>query len=54
MGLIGMTAVVPMVTILPGWWLVNLLGPAFFILVGFLVLIWGVVRRSPPPSPVAE
>lgn len=48
MGLIGMTA------IFPWWWPVNLLGPVVIILVGFLLLIWGVVRRPPSPSPAGE
>ena len=47
-GLIGMTA------ILPTYWLLNLMGPALFIIVGFLLLIWGVVRRSPSPEPAVE
>ena len=46
-GLIGMTA------ILPVYWPLNLLGPALFILVGLLLLIWGVIRRSPPLEPAA-
>ena len=48
MGLIGMTAIMPV------YWPLNLLGPALFILVGFLLLIWGAVRRSPPLEPIAE
>jgi len=47
-GLIGMTA------IMPTYWLLNLLGPALFISVGFLLLIWGVVRRSPSHKPAME
>ncbi len=47
-GLIGMTA------IMPTYWLLNLAGPALFIIVGFLLLIWGVVRRSPSPELAAE
>ncbi|MCK4306087.1 MAG: hypothetical protein KAY24_17740 [Candidatus Eisenbacteria sp.] len=48
MGLIGMTA------ILSAWWLPNLLGPAILILVGFSLLISGVIRRSPSPAPAGE
>jgi hypothetical protein len=47
-GLIGMTAVVS------AWWLPNLLGPAILILVGFLLLISGVIHRSPSPEPAVE
>ncbi|MBN1813289.1 MAG: hypothetical protein JXA14_15745, partial [Anaerolineae bacterium] len=47
-GLIGMTA------IMPTYWLLNLLGPALFISVGFMLLIWGVVRRSPSHRPAME
>jgi hypothetical protein len=39
--LVGMTA------ILPGWWLLNLVGPAALILAGIVVLGWGALRRSP-------
>ncbi|MCP4541993.1 MAG: hypothetical protein GY832_33100 [Chloroflexi bacterium] len=48
LGLIGMTA------IMPTYWLLNLMGPALFIIVGLLLLIWGVVRRSPSPELAAE
>lgn len=48
MGLIGMTA------IMPAWWFLNLAGPAIFILIGFLLLIRGIVRRSPSPEPTTE
>jgi hypothetical protein len=47
-GLIGMTA------IMPTYWLLDLLGPALFISVGFMLLIWGVVRRSPSHKPIVE
>jgi hypothetical protein len=49
MGLIGMTA------IFPGWVLINLLGPAIFIFIGLLVILWSVLHRSSqsaPPAPV--
>jgi len=48
MGLIGMTA------LFPWWWPVNLLGPVVIILVGFLLLIWGVVRRPSSPGLAGE
>jgi hypothetical protein len=41
MGLMGMTA------IFPGWMLINLLGPAIIILIGLLVILWSLLRRSP-------
>ena len=47
-GLIGMTA------IMPTYWLLNLIGPVLFILVGLLMVVWGLVRRSPSPQPVME
>lgn len=47
-GLIGMTSVVS------AWWLPNLLGPAILILVGFLLLLSSVIRRSPAPEPAGE
>jgi hypothetical protein len=47
-GLIGMTAVVS------AWWLPNLLGPTILILVGFLLLLSSVIRRSPAPEPAVE
>ena len=47
-GLIGMTA------ILPGLWLVNLLGPVVLILVGLSLLIWNVVHRPTTPNLAAE
>lgn len=47
-GLIGMTA------IMPTYWLLNLLGPALFIVVGLLLLVWGIVRRPPSPELAAE
>lgn len=47
-GLIGITSVVS------AWWLPNLLGPAILILVGFLLLLSSVIRRSPAPEPAGE
>jgi len=46
--LIGMTAVVPV------YWLLNLVGPVVFILIGLLMLVWGMVRRPPLPEGVME
>ncbi len=48
-GLIGMTAIMPM---MPIYWLLNMVGPIVFILIGLLMLIWGMVRRSPSPAAV--
>lgn len=48
MGLMGMSA------LFPGWWLLNLMGPAVLVLVGFVLLVWNVVRRSPSPEPATE
>ena len=44
-GLAGMTAIL-------SWWLVRILGPAVLILVGFGLLVWGMVHPrhlSHPP-----
>jgi hypothetical protein len=40
-GLMGMSA------LFPGWLVINLLGPAVLILIGLVVILGGLVRRSP-------
>jgi len=50
-GLMGMTAIFSVGTFLPGLWAINLAGPIIFILVGLLLVVWNVVRRSPSPGP---
>jgi hypothetical protein len=40
-GLIGVSA------LFPGWLMINLLGPAVLILIGLVVILGGLVRRSP-------
>jgi len=47
-GLVGMTIVVP------GWWLIRLVGPVVLISVGFLLFVWGIASRRLSPAPAAE
>jgi len=54
LGLAGMTAILTVATVWPGWWLVNTLGPAIIILTGILLLVWGVIGRPSSPNPVME
>ncbi|MEA3340947.1 MAG: hypothetical protein U9R15_13365 [Chloroflexota bacterium] len=54
MGLMGMTAIFSMGAFLPGLWALNLVGPVIFILVGLLLIVWNVARRSPSLEPAAE
>jgi hypothetical protein len=42
--LIGMTAILSIAAIWPGWRLFNLLGAVIIVLVGAALLVWGVVR----------
>jgi len=53
-GLMGMTAILSAGAFLPGRWVINLAGPILFILVGLLLIVWSVVRRSPSPELAAE
>jgi hypothetical protein len=52
-GLTGI-GVLGMLTILSEWRLLGLLGPAILILAGFLLLIQGMIRRSPSHAPAVE
>ena len=46
-GLAGMTAILSMNWILSGWWrMFKLVGSAILILVGALLLFWGLTHRS--------
>jgi hypothetical protein len=45
LGLMGMSA------LFPGWWLIHLMGPAAFLVSGLVLLIWGLTRRLPVPTP---
>jgi hypothetical protein len=50
LALVGMTAILTLSAIWPGLWLANLLVPASIMLVGLLLLAWGVIARAPSPD----
>ena len=50
LGLVGMSSIV-----FARWWPIRLMGPLVLILVGGLLLAWGMLRRTPlPKSPIPE
>lgn len=53
-GLIGMTALIPMQRLAPGGWILNLIGPAMLVGLGFLLLASGFIRRPIPRKAAAE
>lgn len=52
-GLAGLS-VMGMTMILSGFWWLNTLGAGFLIILGFLILIWSLVRPAAAPSPAVE
>jgi hypothetical protein len=54
LGLIGMTALIPLSTVMPGRWIVNLIGPALLVGLGFLLLASSLVRRPVLREAAAE
>jgi hypothetical protein len=54
LGLIGSLFLSLLSEVFSVWWIFRLMGPASIILVGFLLLAWGLLYRSPTSSLAAE
>ncbi len=54
LALIGMTSILALGALWPGWWLVNLIGPGIIILAGLFLIAWGVIARPASPGTALE
>jgi hypothetical protein len=54
MGLIGMAAMMSPATLLPGLWLIHLVGPALLVLSGLLLMVWVLAHHYLPLGVATE
>jgi hypothetical protein len=50
LALVGMTAILAIGALWPGWRLVSLISPTIIILAGFLLIAWGILSRHASPG----